>query len=119
MAEFPTLKSGAVAQYPLARTLNSPTRVLRFIDGREQRFRRRGRAQRQWTIQLDFLAEDELQAVAEFFAAQRGQDGNFRFVDPSDGQAYPNCSFVHDEIDLEQVTEGYAKTTVVVKENLD
>ena len=39
MANFPRLTTGAVTQYPSSRNLTYSTYVLRFVDGREQRFR--------------------------------------------------------------------------------
>jgi hypothetical protein len=117
MADFPQLKTGAVAQYPLSRSIEQRTRVLRFIDGTEQRFRQTGRELRRWVIRLELLEDDELARLADFFAAQRGRDGDFRFVDPADGTAYPSCSFDHDECRLDLVEEGRSKSVVVVKEN--
>ena len=39
MASFPTIRSGAVALYPLARGTERKTRVIKFIDDSEQRWR--------------------------------------------------------------------------------
>ena len=36
---FPTLKTGAVMQYPGKRILQFSTDVVRFLDGTEQRYR--------------------------------------------------------------------------------
>ena len=39
MASFPQLKTSAVAQYPARRTAIFRNQSVRFLDGREQRYR--------------------------------------------------------------------------------
>ena len=117
MPSFPTLKTGAAAQYPSTRTRQFSTHVLRFLDGREQRFCGYGAPLRKWTIQLTLLDEVELAQLASFFAAQGGRAGTFSFTDPWDGTAYPNCSFDSDSLDVEFGGEARGKTAVTVREN--
>ena len=117
MPSFPTLKTGAVAQYPSARTRQYSTQVLRFIDGREQRFRGYGLPLRKWTIRLTLLDEAELTQIASFFAAQGGRAGTFSFTDPWEGTVYPNCSFDSDSLDAEFGGEARGRTSVTVREN--
>jgi phage-related protein len=119
MSEFPKLKTGAVAQYPLQVETACRTRVLRCIDGTEQRFRTGARALRKWEIRLDLLDEAESSRVEQFFRDQHGRDGAFSFVDPTDGQEYPRCSFDHDECRMEFEAENRTSTVLVVKENVD
>ena len=116
MSDFPVLKTGAVTQYPLGRALDFRTRVLRFIDGSEQRFRGSPAGLRRWTIRLDLLNEDEMAAVAQFFELQRGRSGTFRFVDPHDGREYPACRFDQDECEIQHSGEGRAGTVLAIKE---
>ena len=52
---FPTLKTGAVMQYPATKTLLFNTDAIRFLDGTEQRFRDNPSVLHQWTIALDLL----------------------------------------------------------------
>ncbi len=66
MATFPTLSTGAVAQYPSDRTRLFSTQVFRFLDGNEQRFQGYGSALRQWSIRLDLLDETELANLQKF-----------------------------------------------------
>src|ERR1051326_6960144 len=99
MARFPTLKSGAVAQYPATRLLDFKNQALRFIDGSEQRYRCSAGPQRRWTIQLDYLDEGEAAALEEFFIQCEGSFEDFLFVDPWDGEAYPHCSIDADEFE--------------------
>jgi hypothetical protein len=114
---FPTLKTGAVAQYPSDRTRQFSTTVLRFLDGSEQRFRGYGAPLRRWTIRLELLDEVELAVVGTFFEAQGGRAGTFSFADPWDGTVYPNCSFGSDALGLEFGAQSRGKTSVTVQEN--
>ena len=70
---FPTLKTGAVMQYPAQRTLQFNTDAIRFLDGTEQRFRDNPSVLHQWTIQLDLLDESELAAFDQFFIIEPRQ----------------------------------------------
>ncbi len=117
MANFPVLKTGAVAQYPSDRQQNFSTQVFRFLDGSEQRFPSYGTSLRQWVIRLDLLDESELTSLRDFFVNEAGRAGVFSFTDPFDSTVYANCSFDSDELDLTfgGVQDGSA--TVVIKEN--
>lgn len=117
MANFPALKTGAVAQYGSDRSRKFSTQVLRFVDGGEQRFPEYGAALRQWVIRLELLDESELTNLEQFFEDEGGRAGTFSFTDPWDGAVYASCSFGSDELALgfQEVSRG--KTQVVVKEN--
>ena len=84
MATFPILKTGAVAQYPLACGVRFSTQAVRFMDGSQQRFRLIGTGLRRWTMKLDLLDEQELGAVIAF-VEQQGS-AVFAFTDPADGR---------------------------------
>ena len=117
MASFPTLKTGAVAQYPFGRTKQFATNVCRFLDGTEQRFVWFGTQLRKWTIQLQLLDESELAAIESFFAGQNGRAGSFVFTDPWDGAVYPNCSFDSDTLSVEFGDTLRGRATLSVREN--
>lgn len=117
MGEFPLLKSGVVAQYPLARSVECATEVLRFVDGSEQRFRKHGAPVRTWVIRLDLLEEEEMAAIEEFFQSEQGRTGNFAFTDPRDGSTYPSCSLASDSVELSFDEPGRGSTVLVVREN--
>ena len=70
---FPTLKTGAVMQYPGKRTLQFSTDVVRFLDGTEQRYRDYPSVLHRWTIQLDLLDESELAALRPVLRHEPGQ----------------------------------------------
>ena len=114
---FPTLKTGAVMQYPAKRTLLYKTDIIRFLDGTEQRFRDSASLLHQWTIPLDLLDESELADFDQFFISNQGRFGTFSFTDPWDGTVYPNCSLAKDTFSLTLSGEMRGRTTVTVCEN--
>jgi hypothetical protein len=117
MSDFPSLRTGAVAQYPATRQIQSSTCVLRFLDGSEQRFREYGRPIRSWTVRLGLLDDEEMAALESFFLSQQGQSGSFSFTDPWDGTIYPSCSLESDLLSLEYGNLSRGRTTLVIKEN--
>ena len=117
MATFPALKTGAVAQYGSDRTRVFATKVLRFVDGSEQRFPGYGTALLQWVIRLDLLDESELATLELFFESEGGRAGTFSFTDPWDGTIHPSCSFGRDDLAMTFQDVARGKTQVVVKEN--
>jgi uncharacterized membrane-anchored protein len=117
MGAFPRLKTGAVAQYPASRSVEYATRVFRFLEGSEQRYRERGSAVRRWVIRLDKLDEAELQTLQEFFGSVQGRAGSFSFVDPWDEAEHENCSLEDDTMAVELSGEMRGRTVLVVREN--
>lgn len=117
MADFPRLKTGAIAQYPAQKTTVFSTRVMRFVDGSEQRYREYSSALRRWTIQLDLLDESEMEQLDSFFLAQQGAYGVFSFVDPWEGLEYPNCSLEDADVALKYLREGRGQATLRIKQN--
>jgi hypothetical protein len=117
MAQFPKLRTGAVAQYPSTREVGAAVHVTRFVDGSEQRFRNIGGLVRRWVVRLHAVDEGELADIRRFFDEQRGRFGSFAFVDPWDGVEYADCSF-----DMESMTATYrgelrGTTTLVIRCN--
>lgn len=117
MANFPTLKTGVVAQYPSDRTRRFSTQVVRFLDGGEQRFAGFGAPLKRWLIRLELLDETELGGIEEFFVEQTGRAGIFTFTDPWDGTVHVNCSFEGDIMTAEYRGRGDGAASVIVKEN--
>jgi hypothetical protein len=91
MLTFPSLNSGAIAQYPLPVSYTTPTQVVRFIDGSDQRFAARGKTLRSWNLQLSNLSDGEIDKVEKFFTSLGGQYSLFAFPDPYSGVTVPNC----------------------------
>ena len=117
MTSFPSLKTGAIAQYPAARSTAYATHVVSFVDCSEQRFGGYSKPLRLWAIRLDLLDEQEANLLAEFFRMENGTAGAFSFTDPWDGKEYPNCSFYSDEIPV--IFQGCADINIslVIREN--
>lgn len=117
MGLFPTLRTGAVTQYPAERSVEFATQVLWFVGGAEQRFPERAGPLRRWVVRLDLLDEAELNALAEFFRLQGGRAVEFAFTDPWDGTVHAACSVDADELVMELVDEGRCRTSLIVREN--
>ncbi|MGP0076020.1 MAG: DUF2460 domain-containing protein [Bryobacteraceae bacterium] len=119
MSTFPTLKTGAVTQYPAQRNVQFSTVALQFVDGAEQRFRSYQASLHHWTIQLSLLDQAELQELQEFFRSVEGRAENFGFTDPWDGTTYASCSLGSDSMTavLEGEWNGEASLTVLENGN--
>lgn len=118
MSAFPKLKTGAVAQYPAGRSLERSTEVMRFVDGSEQRYRKRGAAVKRWVINLALLDEAEAAAVEAFFEGAQGKYGSFEFEDPWEATVHTDCSFESDEFAMQALGEARAKMSLVVRKNV-
>ena len=117
MSTFPTLKTGAVMQYPAQRGLQFSTTALQFVDGSEQRFRNYQTALHRWVIQLSLLDQSELQELEEFFRGIAGPAGDFAFTDPWDGTNYASCSLASDSMAAVLAGEWNGETSLTVLEN--
>ena len=117
MANFPILKTGAVAQYPATRRTRYQNQALRFVDGTEQRYRDCEGPLRRWEIRLSQLDESEMAALEEFFTASQGAYGSFPFTDPFDGATYPDCSLEGDALGLAAVADMSGATYLTVIQN--
>jgi phage-related protein len=115
MAAFPTLKTGAVCQYPLGRNAQFRTEVISFGDGSEQRYRDFSGALREWVIGLELLTNSEMTALESFYWANGGAAGTFEFTDPLDAVVYPSCEF-DDSVLLVFEGSGRGSTEIVVRE---
>jgi phage-related protein len=118
MATFPKLKTNAIAQYPLARREQFQNQTVRFVDGREQRYRDSAGARLEWEIQLSQLDENELAAIEEFFLERQGAFGRFSFTDPWDGKVHDNCSVAEDGLALIMAAEMRGSTRLTVVRNI-
>lgn len=116
-AAFPTLKTGAVAQYPATEALQFASFVVRFLDGGDQRYRQFPAPLRSWVIKLDMLDETELNRLEQFFLAQEGSFGTFSFVDPWTQTTFPNCSLNQNTIQYAAQGEMQGAAQLVVVEN--
>jgi hypothetical protein len=117
MADFPKLRTGAVAQHPSKRQVEYATRVLTFVGGGEQRWRERGAAGRRWVLRFGNVDDTEMAKLVEFFAEQRGRAGHFSFEDPWTGSVYGDCSFDQDQFVAYAESEGRLSAVVALREN--
>ena len=117
MAAFPTLRTGAVAQYPSTRHVRVETNVIRFVDGAEQRFRATAGLVRRWEIRLQAADATELAAIETFFLEQQGRFGSFSFTDPWDGVEYADCSFEEDTFEARHLTETRSAARMIIRAN--
>jgi hypothetical protein len=117
MSTFPTLKTGAVLQYPAQKEVSFATEIVQFINGSEQRFREYQTPLHRWVIQLDLLDQGELQILRDFFRTQAGGADSFVFTDPWNGTTYSNCSIEGGDLVLKLVDEMKGNTSLTVREN--
>lgn len=99
---FPRLKTSAIMQYGGHKSSSYANRVLRFMDGSEQRFRTLGFPERRWWVVLTQLDEGELAGLEAFFEALQGQTQEFVFEDPDSGIEHQRCRLGSDVIALKQ-----------------
>ena len=114
MPDFPALKTGAVAQYPLEYGVRFATQAVRFMDGSWQRFPLYGAGLRRWTLKLDLLDEDELAAVIAF--VERQGSAPFAFTDPNTGAIAPTCVISGRHLDVTMKGEFRGETSIVIRE---
>jgi hypothetical protein len=117
MSTFPTLKTGALMQYPAQRGVQFSTVALQFVNGSEQRFRSYQAPLHRWVIQLSLLDQAELQELQEFFRSLEGRAENFAFTDPWDATTYGSCSLESDSITAVLAGEWNGQTALTVTEN--
>ena len=114
MPSFPVLKTGAVAQYPLATGLRFATQDVRFLDGSRQTYSMQGNVLRSWRIQLDRLDAQEAGRVSQFVEAVQG--ASFTFPDPVTGTNVANCIFEAEELAMDATGEMRAEALLLVRE---
>jgi hypothetical protein len=114
MAGFPTLKTGAAAQYPLDYGVRFSTQAVRFMDGSRQIFPLYGTGLRRWTVKLDQLDEQELGEVIAFVVQQGSAP--FAFTDPATGAVASTCVISGQQLDVTMTREMDGQTTVVIEE---
>lgn len=116
MAQFPKLKTGAIAQYPVTREQRYSTDVRKFLDCSEQRYRDYGSAKKRWVIALEQLDETEAARLARFFEEQQGRLGTFDFEDPWTGTIVTPCRFGEDRFPTLEHCETRCSVNVTVEE---
>ena len=116
MANFPTLSTGAIVQYPLGQTQTFATDVIRFLDATDQRCIVRANGLRQWLVRLDHLNNGELAAIEQFFVQMQGPNTLFNFFDPTTGQIVPNCRLAEAQGVTTYTAENIGGSQLIVSE---
>src|SRR5580700_3249140 len=114
MATFPTLKTGAIAQYPLPVSTRFATQTVQFLNGTQQTFKLYPGCLRRWSLQLDALDEQELDLFVSFVEAQGGAP--FSFTDPVSGQSINNCIISGDQAGAGMTQEIDGQAQFVIEE---
>lgn len=115
-AIFPSLHSGAVAQYPVSMITGQSTQIVRFLDGTDQRYLQQGRFFRSWQIKLNLLNETEIAQIEAFFISQQGDYSSFSFPDPFSGAVVANCRLASSGLGSQYVDVDSASTSIWVIE---
>jgi hypothetical protein len=114
---FPTLRTGAIAQYPLERNATILVQTHSFLDFTRQAYRDLATSKKAWTIALDLLDASEIASLKAFFEQQQGRYGTFTFVDPWDSSSHANCSFSNDQFTQQQHIETQNRATLTIYEH--
>ena len=115
MSTYPTLRTGAVAQYPLAGGIRHRTALLTFMDGREQRYALQRRNLRRWVLTYSQLDEGEMQLLRTFVESQAQFNTPFSFTDPDTHLVFPRCRMLQAELDeqWQGLEAGSARVEIV------
>lgn len=114
MPTFPPLRTGAVAQYPLAHTSAWLNQSVWFLNGTVQSFPVYSRPLRKWSIQLSSLDESEMDAVISFAEAVEG--AVFSFTDPVTGSIVPRCIISGGTVNAGMAQDLVGSASLVVEE---
>jgi hypothetical protein len=113
---FPKLSTGALHQYPAATRIRFSTRVLKHVDGSEQRFPQFASGKREWVLELERLSDEEIGTLREFWADVQDTGGEFAFTDPVDGSVYQRCEFQQSSLELFFEAEERAGCRLVIQQ---
>lgn len=115
MPNFPTLKTGAITQYPATVTTTfGRTSVVEFLDGTSQRYSVGAAPLRQWHLRADLLDARENALLADFLSAN--VESTFTFTDPFSGTTVSRCVLHGPEIQSTISGELNNQTTFVIEE---
>jgi phage-related protein len=117
--EFPRLKTAAVQQYGSSVSSRFETRVLRFVDGKEQRFPVQKGAGKSWVLRYSQLTEGELAALDDFFQAMQGPAQEFVFEDPRTGIRHERCRLSGEKLALQLDAEHGGNAEIEIVEVTD
>lgn len=113
-ATFPSFARGVVWLTPAARSLAAPTRVLRFLNDQEQRWRSAD-YQESWSLTYTDLLFSEITAIRNFFVTVKGAyDATWTF--PFESTNYTLMCFDQDEFTAEESSPGRWSVSLKVRQ---
>src|SRR3954447_10765029 len=105
MAHFPTLKTGAVFQYPTTvKVAFGATRSVEFLDGSSHRYCTGPSALRQWLVRMEHLDGAETALVSAFVKANVSR--TFSFTDPFSGDIVSRCALAGSQFQSSFIAES-------------
>src|SRR5438309_5966762 len=108
---FPTFVRGNVWLAPATRAISAPTRVVQFLNDKEQRWRSAD-IQESWTLTYSNLLYTEIQAIQNFFLTVKGAyDTTWTF--PFEGTSFTLMCF--DQDDFTAVESQHGRWSVSLK----
>lgn len=116
---FPKLKTGVLLQYGSSEGRRHATRVLRFIDGSEQRYRVNGNGRKRWVLRYSQLDEGELSALDDFLRSAQGTAQEFGFEDPDSGMLHGRCRLGTEHMRLSLTGEHGGEAEIEIVEVTD
>lgn len=84
MLYYPQLTTGAVSQFPVARSTNMRTVANQLASGFTIRMEDIGAQKVQWQLRYSSLTDGERSSIESLFEASEGQLNTFTFLDPTD-----------------------------------
>jgi phage-related protein len=114
MPDFPVLKTGVAAQYPLGKSVRFQTQTVEFLDGSKQRYALQGRGLRRWTVTLELLDDREFRAIVDF--VESVASAPFLFTDPVSGESGIRCILAGDGFDSVMNGEMTGQAMIVIRE---
>ena len=117
MSELPKLKTGSAMQYPSTRGLGRRVRILRFVDGTEQRFPLDGKAHGQWRMSFRQLDDTERRELERFVEESAASGSVISIVDPWDGRRHDQCRLEGDKADIQMREANDNRLDLILSED--
>jgi hypothetical protein len=116
---YPSLKTGAAAQYPFRTRQVFRTQTLTFLDGTEQRYSQCSRGLKAWILNYSQLEEAEMQILRDFVSQHTMTNTPFVFVDPQTSIVYQKCRLAQCQLTERWVAEESGTATVGIEEVME
>jgi hypothetical protein len=115
MATFPTVRNGAAALYPVARSNVFATTVKQFCDDSEQRWVSQGAGLAAFKLTYTKIMAHDVDALLTFWRSMKAAfDSTWSIA--LDGTTYANMYFTDDNFVLQEVAHGLFDLTLACAE---